>query len=103
MPTRKFSKEYQPKNRGRKKGIRDIKSVLEDFLFKKVKWDDIDGKPKKMLVIDGLVAAQIRKAYESGDTQAYKEIMDRYFGKVKDEVEHTGDILLSYGHRKKKE
>ena len=91
---KQFTSKYQPKKNGRKKGIKSIKTIIESFLFQDIQWQDIKGKPKKMQVIDAMVASQIKKAYQEGDLSAFKELLDRSYGKVKDKTEITGNIPI---------
>ena len=94
---RLFTSDYQPKKRGKgpKKGVRPLKKIIEAFLFTDIEWQDLEGKPKKMQVIDVMVANQIKKACEGGDLASFKELMDRYFGRIQDVAHHPEDITIT--------
>jgi len=96
-----FSSTNQPKKNGAKKGVRHIKTIIGEFFNTEIEWEEVKGKPKKMLAIDAMVAAQLKKAYKDGDLGAFKELSDRYYGKVKEKHEHSGDMIINYGHRRK--
>ncbi len=96
-----FSSTNQPKKNGRPKGTMDLKAIIKIFFEQDIELEDIEGRPKKMRVIDAMVMKQIKRACKDGDLASYKEMADRYFGKVKDEVKHSGDVIINYGHRKK--
>lgn len=42
-------------------------------------------------VFEMIIISILKKAYEQGDQQRVNFILDRLIGKVKDQVEHTGD------------
>lgn len=78
---KKFSKDYQPKKRGRKKGsvsiTREIKKVLGSV---------DEGSQKQVAEI--LATAIIKQAMK-GNKDCMREVMDRVDGKVPDKAELT--------------
>ena len=90
-----FSSKRQPKKNGRTKGTKDIKDIIKIFLEQEIAFEDIKGKPKRMKVIDAMVLKQLKKAYEDGDIASYKEMVDRTYGKIKDELNVSGDITVN--------
>ena len=90
-----FSSKRQPKKNGRPKGTRDIKDIIKIFLEQDVAFEDIQGKPKRMKVLDAMVLTQLKKAYQDGDLASYKEMVDRTYGKIKDELNVSGDITVN--------
>ncbi|MFC1510150.1 hypothetical protein ACFL49_00630 [Candidatus Omnitrophota bacterium] len=96
MVKKLFTSDYQPMKRGKgpQKGIRPLKKIIEMFLFSDIEWQDIDGKPKKMQVVDVMVANQVKRACKDGDLASFKDLMDRYFGKPKDELHHAGNVTV---------
>lgn len=62
-----FSKEYQPKKTGRKVGSRNRSTIIKELLMQG------DNEYKMHL-------AQLLKAIEKGDTNAYKAILESAYG-----------------------
>jgi hypothetical protein len=62
-----FSKDYQPEKNGRKKGSRNRSTIIKELLMTG------DNEYKMHL-------AQLLKAIEKGDTNAYKAILDSAYG-----------------------
>jgi hypothetical protein len=82
---------------GRPKGSKNRKKLLEDLLNVTVQGKDLNGNRVEMTVLDRVALAQIRKAM-NGDTQAYKEIMDGVFGKMKDDIDILVDADVKVSH-----
>lgn len=82
---------------GRGKGVRTIKSVLEELFNSDVDIEDIQGVPKKMKGIDACVLAQFKKAIKEGDAKAFELLSDRWEGKVPNKSQISGDPENPYG------
>jgi hypothetical protein len=83
---------------GRPKGSKNRATILKKWAGVKIKIKNPEDENEEIEVtaLDEIVLAQIAKA-RTGDTQAFKEIMDGIFGKNKDEVDLflDGDIKVS--------
>ena len=84
-----FSKDRQPEKKGRPKGALNTKTILKKFLNEEM--DQMNPFTKvleKMTVHELMNLVQIKSALE-GDLSAYKEITDRYEGKVENRTDIT--------------
>jgi hypothetical protein len=83
----RFTSENQPKNKGRKKGTKNKKTILKEYLEEAVEIKMKDGSIKKGVAIDLLIAAAIEKGIADKDMSAIKELFDRFYGKVTDKLQ----------------
>ena len=87
-----FSKINQPKKNGRIKGVKNTKTILNDFLScEMLQTNPFTKKEEKMIVKELINLVQIKKAIE-GDLNSYKEITDRTEGKIGDKLETTHNV-----------
>lgn len=77
-----FSSDYQPKNRGRKKGPVSIVAAWKKVL---AEIDPASGKQ----IVELLAISDIQRAMK-GDSTISKEMLNRIDGKVPERPEHTG-------------
>ena len=75
-----FSKEYQPEKNGRPKGRRNRSTILKELL-------DLDDNELRMHM------AQINKAIEKEDTNAYKAVLDSAYGAPIQQIEQIGEEI----------
>ena len=71
-----FSSEYQPLNNGRKKGTRNRSTIIRELL-------ELNDNELRMH------QAQINKAIELRDTNAYKAVLDSAYGAPIQQIEET--------------
>lgn len=92
-PAWKKGQSGNPK--GRAKGTRNRKTIVREWLeLIQLETNPITGKKEKLSQADMITAAQIKKAL-TGDTNAFKELMDSGFGKNEDRLEVKTDPLKS--------
>ena len=81
--------EKRPQHTGRPKGSRNRSTVTRELLDQiaempekmKEKFKEIFPElPDKMIIESALIYSQMAKAMKSGDTQAFKAIMDNAYG-----------------------
>jgi len=75
---------------GRPKGTRNRSTIIREFLNRDIEWEDIDGKPKKLQVIEAMTAEQIKKAIKNGDTSAFNAVLNHGYGNPEQELKHSG-------------
>jgi len=86
-----FSKENQPEKNGRPKGVLNSKTILERFLsITKNMTNPLNNEVEDLTMAELITLKQIANAL-NGDLAAYKEITDRFEGRVmnKQEIDHT--------------
>ena len=84
---KKFTSEYQPKNRGRKKGSKNRSTTARQWLEVNQKLrNPLTGENETMSQEDLMTLALIKKARE-GDVRAYKELMDSAYGAPVQQIE----------------
>jgi hypothetical protein len=89
---KRFSKDYQPANRGRPKGAKSRSTILKKWLEAKTDiTNPITKLKQKGTVEDEVILALITKA-RKGDVAAAREILDTMYGKLKDKTEHSFDL-----------
>jgi len=90
---------------GRPKGSRNRSSIVKEWLsvVQRVK-NPITGETESLDQADMITLALISKA-RKGDVQAFKELMDSGFGKVKDvvDVDGSGFLIQIVEHGKDKD
>jgi len=89
-----FSKENQPEKNGRPKGVLNSKTILERFLsITKNMTNPLNNEVEDLTMAELITLKQIANAL-NGDLAAYKEITDRFEGRVvnKQEIDHSGNI-----------
>ena len=94
-----FTKDRQPKNNGRVKGSLNTKTILKKFLHEEMDQTNPFTKVlEKMTVHELMNLVQIKNALD-GDLSAYKEITDRYEGKVevKSDIKITSEKPIFNG------
>jgi hypothetical protein len=74
-------------NSGRKKGTKNKKTRIREFLEMFVKFRDNEGREYKGKAIELIISSLMEKAITQKDVPAIKEVFDRYYGKVTDKVE----------------
>jgi len=78
--------------KGKPKGTRNRATIVREWLDTVCEFTNpITDKIEKKTLADQITIALIGKA-RNGDVQAYKELMDSGFGKIKDTVEHDVNI-----------
>ena len=80
-----FSSEYQPENRGRKKGSKNRSTILRELLELPIKAKDVNGAEVTMPTEVAVNLALIQKALK-GDVQAVQEILNTTYGKLPDKI-----------------
>lgn len=80
-----FPKGVSGNPNGRPKGIRNRSTIVREALEAKIRGED----GNEIEVVDALVVAQVAKAM-TGDTPAFKELMDSGYGKLTDKQEISG-------------
>ncbi len=82
-------KKGQKEGIGYPKGIPNAKTRLKRLLSIMIeKKNPLSGEIENASIADQMDISQIIKALK-GDTAAYREVMDRHEGKVKQEIEQT--------------
>ncbi|GAB3726628.1 hypothetical protein [Spirosoma lituiforme] len=99
-----FSAENQPAKKGRTIGKRNRSTIVKELLGQVVNMANYSKKNASLLEKMGfatndeaealLTAVQIIKAL-SGDTSAYKAIMDSGYGAPSRSIEHSGTIITN--------
>ena len=84
-----FSKDNQPENRGRKKGVPNRATVYAKLLKMKTKIKAPDGTDQTVTLYEAIALGQAKAAMK-GNTQAWKEIQDSLHGKQTEKQEITG-------------
>jgi len=94
IPNSKPFKKGQSGNpKGRPKGARSRKTIVREWLeLIQTETNPITGQKEKLSQADLITAAQIKKAL-TGDTNAFKELMDSGYGKNEDKIEMKTDPL----------
>ena len=91
----KWTKGQSGNPKGKPKGSKDSRTVLNEFFEVVLQGEDpITGKKGEFTIRELLFAKQISKALNDGDTTAFKELMDRYEGKAK----QTSSISVNQSH-----
>jgi hypothetical protein len=93
-----FSSENQPANRGRKKGSRNVSTILREMLEKIAPDEVINTKfvkefckgKKRVTISDAIAARLINEGLIKGESWAIKELMDRTEGRATERHELTG-------------
>lgn len=80
---------------GRPVGSRNRETIVNQWLeaVKDAK-NPISGEIESLPISDQMVLALIGKALK-GDVAAFKELMDSSYGKIKEKIEHSGNIEIS--------
>ena len=87
-----FSSERQPQKNGRKKGARNRKTIVREWLMVEQKFKNpLTGQEEILSQADIMTLAVISKA-RKGDVIAFRELMDSGFGKNTDIQETTIDV-----------
>lgn len=86
---KKFSKDYQPENRGRKKkGFRNRSTIIREFLDITIKFTNpLTHKPEELTLEECMHLVQINKAIFQEDSNAYKMILDSAYGSPDKNIE----------------
>lgn len=91
---KKFSSEYQPENRGNKKGNKHKSTIVKKWLSVKLTVENpLTGELQELEVEDQITLAQIQNAME-GDATAYKLLMDNAYPKDNEEKEDINEIKV---------
>lgn len=86
----RFSSECQPEGRGKKKGSRNRKTILQKWLGIKTRTTNkLTGEMEDLSVYDQIGLALISKALE-GDIKAIKEVQDTLHGRIPEQHRSTG-------------
>jgi hypothetical protein len=86
-----FKKGQSGNPAGRKKGSRNRKTIVKQWLdAEETIKNPITGDKEMLSQADIMTLALIKKA-RNGDVQAYKELMDSGFGKLIQGFDHTTD------------
>ena len=114
LALRKFDSEYQPANRGRKPGSRNVSTVLREMMerlapgevvslkFVKEFCKTAKGNPlKKVTNADAIAARLINEGLIKGEAWAIKELLDRTEGKAPQSLDVTsnGNDLMPRKHQ----
>lgn len=88
-----FSSTNQPENRGRPKGLKNVRTMLMELLASK----DPDGE-----WANPVAAKLLQLAFTKGDMRALQEIIDRVEGRVPNDINLGGqkDNQLVIGWKK---
>lgn len=89
-----FSKDNQPANRGRKKGVPNRATVYKKILATKMPVTLPDKSTKELTLYEAIALGQA-KAAMNGNTNAWKEIQDSLFGTIKDHLELSGEVTTN--------
>lgn len=92
-----FSKDNQPENNGRPKGVRNRSTVAKLWLECETEWvNPFTGQKQILSLEDQITLAQIKAARDEGSSIAYKNIMDSRFGAVQQRIDlnNTGELLI---------
>ena len=76
---------------GRKKGSRNLKSVLEDVLLEEIEMTE-NGKKRSVSLLETLIKRQMQAGLR-GDLRAIKDLLDRYERHVGSEPEVEEELL----------
>ena len=79
-----FTKDNQPETQGRTKGSKNAKTLLEAIVNQEISDGNGQFVTKEVLMHSNMV----NKAIE-GDVRAYKEVLDRKEGQVKQEIDQN--------------
>lgn len=88
----KFKKGQTGNPNGRPKKLPQLDKLLADVLGS----PDDDKSPAKEII------EAIRKKAKAGDVRAAELLLDRAYGKVKQPIEHTGDVNLHFDREDEK-
>ena len=107
--------DKRPQQAGRPKGLRNRSTVTKEILDQiaempdkmKEKFKEIFPElPDKMIIEYALIYSQMAKAMKSGDTQAFKAIMDNAYGapvqEIKQDTQQESTIIVKDEKTKKK-
>src|SRR5215203_781211 len=75
---------------GRKKGSRNMKSVLEDLLLEEIEMTE-NGKKRSVSLLEALIKRQMQAGLR-GDLRAIKDLLDRYERHVGSEPEVEDEL-----------
>lgn len=80
---------------GKKKGTRNLSTILKEYLELEVEIENEKGEKVKVENQDLIIAQLIRKAAKDGDLKAIEQILDRMEGKPiqKQEIKTDNPIL----------
>jgi hypothetical protein len=85
----RFSKDNQPENRGRKKGVPNTATRLARFLNTKMKGKNpFTGEEEEFTVAEMMDLKQVEKSLK-GDTWAWEKVNDRMEGRTVQKTENT--------------
>lgn len=87
-----FAKGDDPRRQlGRKEGSRNRSTIARHWLDSSIDTNNpLTGEEQLMSVEDAITLQQISRA-KTGDTNAYKAVMDSAYGAPKQAIEHTGE------------
>jgi len=83
-----------PNPNGRPKGSRNRSTVIREFLEATMtEKNPITGKTEKLSVEQLMALSMIKQVLSKGNVHAWNSIKDDAYGKAKESVEMSGDIL----------
>lgn len=94
-----FTSENQPKNRGRKKGSRNVSTMLRELLIQIDKDDEGDGdygKPLAHILIEFIFRKNEKGEYSYQDSTRLKALInaiERLDGKAPQSIDHKGEPI----------
>jgi hypothetical protein len=83
---------------GRGKGTKNRSTILKKWLKTKITIKHPETKEDMKVTLADAIALGILKEAVKGNVAAFKEINDTLYGKIKDEIEHSGGINLHFDH-----
>jgi hypothetical protein len=98
-----FSKDYQPANPGRKKGVKPMSTILANMLNVAIKnpklldqyqilFPEYFKEGEKTKTPRELIMLRLMTKALEGDLKAMDMVLDRTEGKVKNEIELSGEV-----------
>lgn len=89
----KFKKGESGNPAGRPVGARSRETIVRKWLEAiKESRNPITGELERLPIADQMVLKLIGKVLTDADVAAFRELMDSSYGKVKDKIEHSGEI-----------
>jgi len=89
-----FKGDPSPNPNGRPKGSRNRSTVIREFLEATMtEKNPITGKTEKLSVEQLMALSMIKQVLSKGNVHAWNSIKDDAYGKAKESVELSGDIL----------
>jgi len=89
-----FKPGIAPNPNGRPKGSRNRSTVIREFLEATMtEKSPITGKAEKLSVEQWMALSMIKQVLSKGNVHAWNSIKDDAYGKAKESVELSGDIL----------